>query len=608
VIISEIILLTRKFLLANIRIHRGGRATRPRLKIWETYIQLALDIPRRRLYPKQKGTNMKAACSLLGRLFGGLVVVAVLSLALTPNLTAQTDPGARPAGNTIVFAVPDQFNNVINDTAQVPPNVGPCTTEVAGCFLPNLTGPQTTLWFAGLVTFGDLVSVQGTPKTSSSTTTPGEPIPGLGPMYNGNSCAMCHLQPAIGGSSPGIGTPFFTTNPQFAVATHRGAINTPPSFVHKADGPVVETRFPQNIDANGNPLGTLDGSVHDLYTIEGRNDAPTTCNLVQDPFFQTEITNNNIIFRIPTPTFGLGFVETTSDLVLQNNLTASQGLGFGTGGRFNSTGNDQTFTRFGWKAQNPSLLMFSGEASNVEMGVTNELFPFEREPGNCATNPTPEDFTIPTAATTIALNPPVDDSDIEALAFFMFTNAAPAQCDFASGVTNGVPNCNPLGASALRGRTVFSQLGCNSCHSTALATGPSNFVDLNNATFQPFSDFAIHHMGSKLTDGVTQGAAGPDEFRTAPLWGLGQRRFLMHDGKSTTLLSAITRHQSPTNTCTDVTSVSESFILNGSPVTIQPQTTQSCGSDANTVINNFNNLLSTNPGSVQDLYDFLRSL
>jgi len=139
-------------------------------------------------------------------------------------------------------------------------------------------------------------------------------------------------------------------------------------------------------------------------------------------------------------------------------------------------------------------------------------------------------------------------------------------------------------------------------------TGPSTFVDLNNATFQPFSDFALHHMGSQLTDGVNQGVAGPDEFRTAPLWGLGQRLFLMHDGKNQDLLSAIRRHSASNSDCTSVTTPAESFTLNGSIVTIPGVTTLSCGSDADTVINNFNSRLLSTPQDIRDLYRFLRSL
>lgn len=542
----------------------------------------------------------------LGRCFR-CIATAVVLLCVAVPLVAQTgtlDPGPRPTGSAVIFQATDQFNNRITDTAQSGNPGGICSA--AGCFLPHLTGPQTVMWFAGLATFGDLVSVTGNPK-SPINGVPGEPIAGLGTYYNGNSCGMCHLQPAIGGSSPGVGTPGFTQNPQIDVATHRGALNQVPSFITPT-GPVREARFPRNIDSAGNPLNTLDGSVHELYTIQGRDDAQG-CSVAQDPFFQTEVNDNNIIFRIPTPLFGLGFVETTSDDVLEANLQASQGLGFNTGGRFNASGNDQTFTRFGWKAQNPSMLVFSGEAANVEMGINNELFPFERTPGNCAPNPTPEDFTIPTSQTLVELNPPADASNVEAMSFFMFTNAAPAQCNWNSQVNqNGTVQCLALDQFAQHGKQVFEELGCNSCHSEQLTTGPSNFTDLNNQPFQPFSDFALHHMGSQLTDGVNQGVAGPDEFRTAPLWGLGQRLFLMHDGKNKDLLSAILRHGDFSGNCTDVTSVAETFTLNGSVITIPGVLTQTCGSDANQVITNFNNRLKSSASDISDLFKFLRSL
>lgn len=552
----------------------------------------------------------------------------------TPTPTPPSDPGPRPTGSNQPLApINDQFGNTIIDTAQIPPTAlkVPCINsplsqkQFAGCFLPNLTAAQILLWFDGLGTFGDIASVNGTPKgptISNGTAINGEPLPGLGAYYNGNSCGMCHSQPAIGGSSAGIGTPGFTINPQFAVATHRGANNTPPVFVSKNNGPIAEERFVLAVDSNGNPTSSLDGSVHNLYTIEGRDDAPSGCNQPQLlNLLNGQFNNNNAILRIPTPTFGLGFVETTPDSELMENLASSQALGFNTGGRlnttfFNTSGNDQTITRFGWKAQNVSLLMFAGEASNVELNVTNVLFPFERNEGMCTTNQTPEDFTLTDA------QPPSDDSDggnvvnpeilapdVEAEAFFMFTNAAPAQCDFSSPLaSNGAPKCLPLSSSAQNGLTVFKQLGCHSCHTQTLTTGPSAFTDLNNQNFQPFSDFALHHMGSKLADGVNQGQAGPDEFRTAPLWGLGQRLFLLHDGRAQDLMTAIQDHFSSPNDCTTVTSISESFILNGNPITVQPVTTQTCGSDANTVITNFRNRLQSNPQDIQDLFNFLRSL
>jgi len=136
-----------------------------------------------------------------------------------------------------------------------------------------------------------------------------------------------------------------------------GQAQTVPSFV-QADGPVREARFIRN------PDGTKDGGVHGLYTIAGRIDAPG-CNLAQ-PDFATQLANHNVIFRIPTPVFGLGLIENVPDLALQANLQSNRALkeSLGIKGRFNTTGNDGTITRFGWKAQNKSLLIFSTEAYN----------------------------------------------------------------------------------------------------------------------------------------------------------------------------------------------------------------------------------------------------
>src|SRR5271156_6329788 len=230
---------------------------------------------------------------------------------------------------------------------------------------------------------------------------PNETGSGLGPGFNSNSCASCHAQPAIGGSSPAV-------NPQFSMANLDGATNQLPEFI-LSNGPVRETRFIRN------PDGTPDGGVHDLFTIAGRSDAPN-CHLAQ-PDFAAAIAANNIIFRIPTPVFGAGLVENVPDAGLQASVATLAHLrsSLGISGHFNTSGNDGTITRFGWKAQNKSLLIFAGEAYNVEMGVTNELFPNERNTTTgCAFNPTPEDTTN----------------------FTDTTNSASAASDFASDVTN----------------------------------------------------------------------------------------------------------------------------------------------------------------------------
>jgi len=536
-------------------------------------------------------------------LFCGIAVQSQTTLV-------ASDPGPRPPGLRAKFQVADTHGNTIPDFVQ-PVDA---TVNSAGNFLPNLTADQIAFWFAGLAIFGDTASVQGVPRFVSST----EPLGGLGPGFNGTSCFMCHSEPAIGGSGPGPGSPLFTQNPQLLVAHHRGATNSENlSSILTPSGPVREVRFVLN------PDGSPDGGVHPLFTIAGRDDAPVGCTLAQ-PDFNAQLANNNAIFRIPISTFGEGFVENTPEKILHANLVANGALktSLGIQGRFNTNGNDGTFTRFGWKAQNKSMLLFSGEASNVEMGVTNEIFQNERLGSIfCVGNQLPEDLTNIFPRATLAglasdgAAASAISSNIENFAVFMRLNAAPAQCDFASGLdANNNALCNPLSASALRGKALFgvptaatpNAVSCVLCHSDHLMTGPSSFTDLSNATFAPFSDFALHHMGSTLTDGVNQGLAGPDEFRTAPLWGLGQRIFLLHDGRTADLLAAIQAHASPGTDCTVVTSqAGTTFILNTQTVQIPAIASQFCGSEANQVISNFNLL---NPTEQLDLVHFLRSL
>jgi CxxC motif-containing protein (DUF1111 family) len=380
---------------------------------------------------------------------------------------------------------------------------------------------------------------------------------GLGPRFNLDSCSGCHAQPSVGGTSP-------ATNPQVQAATTQGATNTIPPFI-TASGPVREARFVKN------PDGTPDGGVHSLFVITGRSDAPG-CNIKQ-PNFAAALAANNVVFRIPTPTFGLGLVEAVPESVLEAALAANgqQKQFLGISGSFNRSANDGTITRFGWKAQNKSLLIFSGEAYNVEMGVTNDAFPNEREtnPG-CQFNATPESTTFLTNPNPSA-SPASDYSqDIVNFAEFMRLLAppAPASTSVASIDTSGG------NTSIAWGQQVFANIGCQGCHTQSLKTGKTAMTGQSDVTFQPLSDFALHSMGKGLADGISQGNASGTEFRTAPLWGVGQRLFFLHDGRTSDLKVAIEQHASD-------------------------------GSEANAVIQNYNMLKQTDQ---QALINYLRSL
>ncbi len=456
------------------------------------------------------------------------VALAICVYALGQNRAGPVDPGVRggPAGG--------------------------------GTPLKGLTADETAFFQDGLARFTEIEVVT---KGSNN---------GLGPRFNSNQCFSCHSQPGAGGSSP-------AKNPLPEVAHVDGATNTVPWFIVQ-NGPIREARFKKS-------NGVSDGAVHDLFVITGRSDAPG-CNIAQPDFLPAgnpltgQGGNSNIIFRIPTPVFGAGLIEAIPDSAILANMRSDASLKSALGisghpnshlsGNVNRSANDGTITRFGWKAQNKSLLMFASEAYNVEMGITNQLFPQERDetPG-CLFNPTPEDtLNFTTTPTTTGNSNTAVISDIEGFANFMRMLAPPTPA--------------PATPSSEKGRGTFAGIGCAHCHTpsfttaTMIASGSSTnpSAALSGQTANLFSDLLVHHMGKGLADGITQGGAGPDEFRTAPLWGVGQRVFFLHDGRTTNLVDAIRAHRSR-------------------------------GSEANKVIEHFNKLSTQEQ---QEIIDFLRSL
>jgi CxxC motif-containing protein (DUF1111 family) len=477
------------------------------------------------------------------------------------------DPGPR-GGTAGAGAPPTPQPQDPDDPAQLAAVAAAClSTSSDTTPAPGLSAALRLACEQAVIRFQEVDSVSGT--------IPGEEGVGLGPTFNGNSCAMCHSEPGVLGSSPGLNSAIRPVpNPQIAVATLHGARNVVPSFITAA-GPVREGRLGLDIST-----GKPDGGVHGLFTIAGRTDAQG-CNATQ-PDFATELASNNVTFRIPTPLFGTGLIESVLETALEANLAATPAgaptnASLGIAGVLNRAANDGTISRFGWKAQNKSLMIFSGEAYNVEQGVSNINFPNEREGGatNLAAcfdiNPTPEDNTdfgvSPASGATV--------SDVSSdllnfdLAMELSAPPTPVQGPFTIGTTT------ITAAQIATGRSEFMAIGCANCHSPSLVTAKSSFDPaLTHVTFHPFSDIAVHHMGTGLSDGVVQGQADGDQFRSAPLWGVGQRLFFLHDGRTSNIVTAIEAHASS-------------------------------GSEANAVITNFNTLSTANQ---QALVNFLRSL
>jgi CxxC motif-containing protein (DUF1111 family) len=397
----------------------------------------------------------------------------------------------------------------------------------AGGPIPGLSASELALFNEGFFRAQELEATCDT----CSDVPPGTPIPpgsppdttnsaGLGGRFNSDQCLACHAHPAPGGTSPAL-------NPSFAIAQHKGATNRVPSF-ETLDGPIREVRFLFDDDGN------RDGSVHQKFTVTGRSDAPN-CRLAQPDFEQAAV-DYGLAFRIPTPLFGLGLIDSIPDSEILSHLAShpERKRQLGIHGTPNRATNNATIGRFGWKAQNASITVFAGEAYNVEMGITNELFPISKtEDESCNLGAEPNDVTRVDEA---KFKDPLEVM-ADWLMFSLFTRFLDA------------PQPVALSREAQRGARLFEEVGCNECHVPSMQTRPAprgpQSPALAGKTVNLFSDLVVHHMGANLAENVIQGDAGPDQFRTAPLWGVGQRLFFLHDGRARDLVSAIRAHYSP---------------------------------------------------------------
>ena len=384
----------------------------------------------------------------------------------------------------------------------------------AGGRIAGLTVKEAKFSDAGLEEFLEVQSPDGSvPDTEE----------GLGPRFNSNSCVSCHAHPAAGGTSPAVNPQvnLATLIPQMDTQVHHVTVTVP---IISGDGPVREVRF------------ATDGGVHDLFTIAGLPGAES-CTLSQPNFAAAAAADGGfpgiLRFRIPTPLFGLGLIEAIEDATILGNEAAPKQ--FGISGIANRNGNDGTVTRFGWKAQNKSLVIFAGEAYNVEQGITNELFPDERGEGGVP-DALPPNCRIRAPQDSVnyeSTQPQAVIDNTNAFANFMRFLAPPVPANSYGNVTS---------AQIAAGEAAFNNAGCNVCHKKSMTTGNHVTAALANKTVNLFSDLLLHDIGTG--DGISQGGVDGTQsrFRTAPLWGVGQRLFFLHDGRSTDLLDAINQH------------------------------------------------------------------
>jgi CxxC motif-containing protein (DUF1111 family) len=333
--------------------------------------------------------------------------------------------------------------------------------------LPGITPPEFSEFRLGL---DDFIEVETAEE-------------GLGPAFNGASCAVCHNVPAIGGG-----------------------------------GVVLETRAGyRGRDGTFRGLNEAGDTLMHLFSV------PThACQ----PMIPDDVTV--IARRAPIPLFGAGLVEAISDDTLRALEDPLDANADGVSGRAaiveDVASGELRVGRFGWKAQHATLLAFGADAYRNEMGITNDLFPSETAHGIstaqmrlCDPLPDPEDVREPATRR----------RGIDNFESFM---------KFLAPVPRG-----PIDDDNRAGERVFSAIGCAACHVPVLVTAPASNPLFDRRPAPLFSDLLLHDIGTG--DGIAQASARPGEIRTPALWGLRFRRPLLHDGSAATIEEAIERHR-----------------------------------------------------------------
>ena len=324
---------------------------------------------------------------------------------------------------------------------------------------------------------------------------------GLGPTYNDVGCVECHQSVDVGAFSQAM---------EFRAG-------------HLVNGAFVDAPGGQLIHARGTDSDVVE-HISTAETVKA--------------------------FRITLSAIGDGFVEALANATLQNNVAAQP---LGQRGTLTQVpvveaGNTLRIGRFGWKAQHASLLSFSGDAYLNEMGITNPFDGFGGRSSNAADAGTHENpastaegvinVTFPSPFDPVQ-DPEDDGDDVLAFADFMAATRAPGRQ-------------NPIPAAAVRGDPLFTQVGCAVCHTRTLVTAaPGTLINggaftvpaaLGNKIIHPFSDFALHNVGTG--DGIVQnaGQATANQMRTPPLWGIRARNRLMHEGLNITIFDSIQLH------------------------------------------------------------------
>lgn len=348
---------------------------------------------------------------------------------------------------------------------------------------------------------------------------------GLGPLYSATNCSACHFKDGRG-SPPVEGDDFKGLLLRLSIpgtADDGGPLGDP------VYGGQLNHLAILGVDPEGAPRVTYeevagsyeDGEPYSLrkptYIIESPAYGPLPAELMIGP-------------RVAPMMIGLGLLEALPEETILALADPDDADGDGISGRPNYVldvvRGEKAIGRFGWKANQPSVRQQNAGAFLGDMGITSSLFPGE----NCS--PAQVDcIDAPTGG-----DPEIDESKLESITFYTHTLAVPGRR-------------NVDDPTVLRGRDAFRESGCGSCHAYDMKTGHApDHPELSGQVIWPYSDMLLHDMGDELGDGRPDYEASGNEWRTAPLWGIGlvesvnKHTFLLHDGRARGFAEAILWH------------------------------------------------------------------
>lgn len=351
--------------------------------------------------------------------------------------------------------------------------------------------------------------------------------PGLGPLFNNSSCVNCHI--ADGRGRPPLG------GEQLETMLFRISISG--SDEHNGPNPVLG--FGRQLQVRSVLGYDPEGSVTiSSETINGTYPDGTPYSLIKPIYNITGRIGSGFLYspRVAPFVFGIGLLEAIAEqdilaLADENDINND-----GVSGKPNYVWNVQTQSfelgRFGWKANTPTLLQQIAAAYVNDMGITSPYFPEE----NCADG---------TQCDTTSDDPEIDQRTLDMVEVYLQTLAVPSRRNYEDAVVK-------------RGKEVFKQVGCNSCHTTTFTTGTHKSIpELSNQKIHPYTDLLLHDMGDELADGRPDFNASGNEWRTPPLWGIGLVSIInghtnfLHDGRARNLEEAILWHGGEAKTVRD---------------------------------------------------------